>query len=104
MNIFYFYLKLPVVIIVPHLTPDKRLCDYYYDYAFTLLGLGDILIPGLSVNYAIIFDIASSNKRYTYFIANIFGKFEFFFEIKSKISLIKKYFFHTFKAMSLAYS
>lgn len=78
MNIFYFYLKLPVVIIVPHLTPDKRLCDYYYDYAFTLLGLGDILIPGLSVNYAIIFDIASSNKRYTYFIANIFGKFEFF--------------------------
>jgi presenilin-like A22 family membrane protease len=69
--------KLPVVIIIPHLTAEKRLCDYYYDYAFTLLGLGDILIPGLSVNYAIIFDIASSNKRYTYFIVNVIGEAHF---------------------------
>lgn len=59
---------------MPHVTPEKRLCDYYYDYVFTLLGLGDILIPGLSVNYAIIFDIASSNKNFIYFIVNIISK------------------------------
>jgi hypothetical protein len=38
------------------------------------LGLGDILIPGLSVNYGIIFDQANGGKYFTYFIVNVFGK------------------------------
>ena len=63
------------MIVVPHLLPNKRLCDYYYDYPFSLLGLGDILIPGLSVNYAIIFDLSNSNKIPIYFIVNVFGKY-----------------------------
>ena len=69
-----FGLQLPVVLIVPHLSPSKRLCDFYYDYSYSLLGLGDILIPGLSVNYAIIYDFTNSNKLPIYFMVNIFGK------------------------------
>ncbi len=41
------------------------------DYPFSLLGLGDLLIPGLSVNYAILFDIAMGHRVKVYFIANI---------------------------------
>jgi len=73
-----FLIKLPVVVIIPHLSPNKVLCDYYYDYPYTLLGLGDILIPGLSVNYAIIYDFANSNKFYPYFIVNVVGKYLFY--------------------------
>jgi presenilin-like A22 family membrane protease len=66
--------RLPVVIIIPHLSRFKQLCDYYYDYSVSLLGLGDVLIPGLSVNYAIIFDVARPNRRYfVYFIVNVIG-------------------------------
>ena len=51
----------------------RRLCEYYYDFSFSLLGLGDILVPGLSVNYAIIFDRAASIKYSVYFVVNVFG-------------------------------
>lgn len=63
--------RLPVVIIIPRLSKATRLCYYYLEYPFSLLGLGDILIPGLSVNYAILFDLASHKRIKTYFIANI---------------------------------
>ena len=66
--------RLPVVIIVPHLSFDKRLCDYYYEYSYSLLGLGDILIPGISVNYGIIFDYSAGNAIPVYFIANVLGR------------------------------
>lgn len=69
--------RLPVVITVPHLSPSKRLCDFYYEYSYSLLGLGDILIPGISVNYNIIFDYSIHNKFPVYFFINclayIFG-------------------------------
>ncbi|RNA03934.1 signal peptide peptidase-like 2B isoform X1 [Brachionus plicatilis] len=66
--------RLPVVIIIPHLNYQRRLCSYYYDFSFSLLGLGDILVPGLSVNYAIIFDRAIGNSRFPkYFIINVIG-------------------------------
>jgi len=67
--------RLPVVIIVPHLSSTKRLCDFYYNYSYSLLGLGDLLIPGLSINYAIIFDLAKSNRFPIYFIVNIIAYF-----------------------------
>jgi hypothetical protein len=66
-------LKLPVVIIIPHLSQYRRLCEYYYDFSFSLLGLGDILVPGLSVNYAIIFDRAANVKYHVYFVVNAVG-------------------------------
>lgn len=67
--------RLPVVIVVPHISSSKRLCDYYFDYSYSLLGLGDVLIPGLSVNYAIIFDLSIGNKIPIYFIINVFAYF-----------------------------
>jgi hypothetical protein len=60
-------------VIIPHLSQYRRLCEYYYDFSFSLLGLGDILVPGLSVNYAIIFDRAASVKYHVYFIVNVIG-------------------------------
>jgi signal peptide peptidase-like 2B len=64
--------RLPVVIIIPRLSGLARLCSQFIDYPFSLLGLGDLLIPGLSVNYGILFDLAMGNKRSkVYFIANI---------------------------------
>lgn len=57
------------------MSPFRRLCEYYYDFSFSLLGLGDILVPGLSVNYAIIYDKAVSmqtgRRSYIYFIVNM---------------------------------
>lgn len=67
--------RLPVVITVPHLSMSKRLCAYYYEYSYSLLGLGDILIPGISVNYSIIFDLSMSHKIPIYFILNVLGYF-----------------------------
>lgn len=67
--------RLPVVITVPHLSLSKRLCSYYYEYSYSLLGLGDILIPGLSVNYNIIFDYTMNNRIPVYFIVNVFAYF-----------------------------
>lgn len=63
-----------MVIIIPHINYERRLCSYYYDFSFSLLGLGDILVPGLSVNYAIIFDRANGKTRFPkYFIVNVIG-------------------------------
>lgn len=64
--------RLPVVIIIPRLSNLAQLCSQFIDYPFSLLGLGDLLIPGLSINYGILFDLAIGNKhRRVYFIANI---------------------------------
>ncbi len=71
--------RLPVVILVPHLSYGKILCDYYYEYSYSLLGLGDILIPGLSVNYSIIFDLSLNSRFPVYFIVNILGELYFYY-------------------------
>ncbi|CAF0975830.1 unnamed protein product, partial [Brachionus calyciflorus] len=66
--------RFPGVIIIPHLNQERRLCSPYFHFSFSLLGLGDILVPGLSVNYAIIFDRASGKSKYPiYFISNVIG-------------------------------
>lgn len=67
--------RLPVVITVPHLSMSKRLCSYYYEYSYSLLGLGDILIPGISANYGIIIDYSLSNRFPIYFLVNVLGYF-----------------------------
>ncbi len=63
------------MIIIPHLSAFKRLCAYYYEYSVSLLGLGDILIPGLSINYAIIYDYAKNGRVGLYFIVNVIGRY-----------------------------
>ena len=55
---------------------NKRLCDAYFSFPYTLLGLGDILIPGLSVNYAIIYDQSTRKSKVpVYFIVNVIGNY-----------------------------
>ena len=49
------------------------MCSSNAIYLHYMLGLGDIFVPGLSLNYAILFDIASKNRIKIYFIANFFG-------------------------------
>ena len=71
-----------MVIIIPHLGAFKRLCAYYYDYSVSLLGLGDILIPGLSTNYAIIYDYAKHGRASVYFFVNVIGILYFLIELK----------------------
>ena len=66
-------MQLPVVLIIPHMSSDRVLCDFFFDFPYTLLGLGDVLIPGLSTNYAIIFDTANANRYYPYFVINFVG-------------------------------
>ena len=61
------------MIIFPRLSKLSRLCSKNKIEVFSSIGLGDILIPGLSVNYAFLFDIASKKEIQVYFIANIFG-------------------------------
>jgi len=63
------------VITVPRLSKSTKICSEFLDFPFSLLGLGDILTPGLSVNYAILFDISSKHKIKFYFIANLIGKY-----------------------------
>ncbi len=79
-----------MVIIIPRLSRLANLCSYYLDYPYSLLGLGDMLIPGLSVNYGILFDTASKCRYKIYFIANIFGKSTF-----ELIKRVGKIFFQT---------
>ena len=63
------------MITVPRLSKSTKICSEFLDFPFSLLGLGDILTPGLSVNYAILFDISSKHKFKFYFIANLIGKY-----------------------------
>jgi hypothetical protein len=65
----------PIVIIIPHLSLVKQTCGEVFSHSYSLLGLGDILIPGICVNYAIVYDLIRPNRKfYTYFVANMIGK------------------------------
>jgi hypothetical protein len=85
---------LPIIVNIPYLSVSRQLCDVIFKYGFTSLGLGikfkektsinisiemiinikgDILIPGLCVNFAIIYDAAASNSFPIYFFANLLG-------------------------------
>ena len=66
------------MIVVPRLSESTQICTEFLDFPFSLLGLGDILTPGLSVNYAILFDISSKHERKFYFVANIIGNYNIY--------------------------
>jgi len=58
---------------LPNLYKYKRVCESITGNLYTSLGLGDILIPGVCINFSIIFDMASSNRWYIYFFFNMAG-------------------------------
>ena len=68
-----FRLKLPIMLTLPNLYKYKRVCESTTGNLYTSLGLGDILIPGVCINFSIIFDMASSNRWYIYFFFNMAG-------------------------------
>ena len=64
----------------------KKSCEIITGNGYTSLGLGDILIPGVCINFSLIFDLSSSNRYGVYFFVNvlcklgvfILGRFEVF--------------------------
>lgn len=61
--------QLPMVLKVPHLDADP----YHACYTpYSLLGFGDILVPGLLVSYCHAFDLIKGTKAKVYWVvANI---------------------------------
>jgi len=58
--------QLPMVLKVPHLSTDpSRVC---YVNTYSLLGFGDILVPGLLLSYAHSFDLLSGNRCKLYWV------------------------------------
>ena len=49
-------------------------CLDYLSYPYSILGIGEILIPGVFVNYAINHDTANRLKIPVYTIVNIISK------------------------------
>lgn len=63
--------QLPMVIRVPHLGYDPlSVCWQRY----SLLGFGDILVPGMLVGFCHGFDLATANRRKLYYISTLIGK------------------------------
>jgi len=70
--------QLPMVVRVPHLGKDPLdVCWQRY----SLLGFGDILVPGMLVAFCHGFDLATSNRRKLYFITTLLGMLWFFSSI-----------------------
>ena len=63
--------QLPMVVRVPYLGYDPLdVCWQRY----SLLGFGDILVPGMLVGFCHGFDLATSNRRKLYYVATLIGK------------------------------
>ncbi|CAF0749050.1 unnamed protein product [Brachionus calyciflorus] len=62
---------MPFFLTIPNISPEKRLCNSLYTYPYTFLGIGDIILPGFSLNYAIIYDRCKKTKIPLYFIFNL---------------------------------
>ena len=67
------YSKIPIIISIPNMSFQRQLCNIITGYGYTSLGLGDIVIPGVCINYSLLFDLASSNNISIYFVFNILG-------------------------------
>ena len=68
----------PFYLIIPNILQAKTLCYDYYTYPYTLLGLGEIILPGFSLSYSLIFDLNSKRFFPIYFILNLIGEFNIF--------------------------
>ena len=85
--------KLPVYFIFPNLTPNKTVCNFYWNFPFTVLGMVEIILPTLSINYALRYDVASKFKLIpSYYIFNLLGiyiVFVIFIDLIKKESITK---------------
>lgn len=62
--------QLPMVVRVPHLGYDPlSVCWQRY----SLLGFGDILVPGMLVGFCHGFDLATANRRKIYYVTTLIG-------------------------------
>ena len=64
---------IPFYLLIPNILEAKALCYEYYTYPYTLVGLGEIVIPGLSLSYSLIMDLNSKRFLPLYFILNLIG-------------------------------
>ena len=63
--------QLPMVVRVPHLGNDPlSVCWQRY----SLLGFGDILVPGMLVGFCHGFDLATANRSKIYYLTTLIGK------------------------------
>ena len=65
--------QLPMVLKVPHLSgnPDLKACGVPY----SMLGFGDILVPGLLLSYCHSFDLYVGTSYKLYWLLTNVGKF-----------------------------
>jgi hypothetical protein len=63
-------------LIVPSVLEIFSNCNQFYNYPYVLLGIGDIVIPALHINYAVLYDIKSSRKFLLYTAINFTGKYK----------------------------
>lgn len=69
--------QLPMVVRVPHLGYDPlSVCWQRY----SLLGFGDILVPGMLVAFCHGFDLTVSNRHKLYYVTTLVGKSSFPYE------------------------
>lgn len=73
--ILFPWLTFGYVIQVPHLGSDPLLVCNLQSYS--LLGFGDILVPGMLVGFCHGFDLATNNRRKLYFIITLIGNNQF---------------------------
>lgn len=57
----------PFVITLPSITPERILCNSIR-YSGISVNLADIIIPGLAINHARMYDVAASNSFDIYFV------------------------------------
>lgn len=41
-----------------------HLCDDFFDYPFKVIGLFEIIVPALTLNYAIRFDLIETKQKF----------------------------------------
>ncbi len=64
---------MPIMISLPNIGIYKSSCEIITGDFYTSLGLGDMIIPGICINFAIVYDLASSSRYGIYFVSNMLG-------------------------------
>jgi len=62
---------LPLLVKIPHLRSPPSVC---YDRSYSLLGFGDIIIPGFLACFSRAFDTIRGDRGKPYFITALLGK------------------------------
>ena len=78
--------------IVPNIFSDKKVCNYYNDYPYAILGLGNVLVGAVSINYAFLYDYCKGSKFPLYFILNFVGNYFDTIKYLKSFEALKKFF------------